>query len=114
MRPRLLTWWLIAIALLAVIWKVAPQQLPVVAYKLSLLSLAGVAGYWMDRHLFPYARPDGYLNAADWREWLKRRGKSSFEPDVSIAANYHLAFCTAQLRRALVVAACVIGIALGV
>ncbi len=114
MRPRLSVWWLIAIVLLAVIYRVAPQQLPVALYKLSLLSLAGIAGYWLDRHLFPYARPDGYLNAADWREWLKRRGKSSFEPDVSIASGYQMAFCTAMLRRALVVAACVVGVALGV
>lgn len=114
MRPRLSVWWLIAIVFLALIYHVAPQQLPVVLYKLSLLSLAGIAGYWLDRHLFPYARPDGYLNSADWREWISRRGKSSFGPDFCVAKGYVLPFCAAMLRRALVVAACVVGVALGV
>lgn len=114
MHPRLSVWWLIAIVFLALIYHVAPQQLPVVLYKLSLLSLAGIAGYWLDRHLFPYARPDGYLNSADWREWISRRGKSSFGPDFCIADGYVLPFCAAMLRRALVVAACVVGVALGV
>lgn len=114
MRPRLSIWWLIAIVLLALIYHVAPQQLPVVLYKLSLLSLAGIAGYWLDRHLFPYARPDSYLDSVDWRRWLQKRGKSSYAPDLTVTNGYHLVFCAAQLRRALVVSACVVGVALGV
>ena len=51
--------WVIAAALLTiVVWLMAPQQVPVTVYKLSLVALAAVAGYWIDRSLFPYARPD--------------------------------------------------------
>lgn len=47
----------LAITLLALIYYLSPAQLPIVAHKLSLICLAGVLGYWLDRHLFPYARP---------------------------------------------------------
>lgn len=51
--------WVIAAALLTLlVWLLAPHQVPVTVYKLSLVALAAVAGYWIDRSLFPYARPD--------------------------------------------------------
>ena len=54
--------WLLAAALLSLaVWWIAPQQLPVSIYKLSLVALSAVAGYWIDRSLFPYARPDVFL-----------------------------------------------------
>lgn len=56
--PRLSGWLLITLVLLACVWAIAPQQLPVSLYKLSLVTLAAVVGYWIDRSLFPYARPD--------------------------------------------------------
>lgn len=59
--PRLWGWLLITILLTATIWALAPQQLPVTAYKLSLVTLAGVIGYWMDRSFFPYARPHVFM-----------------------------------------------------
>lgn len=59
--PRLSGWFLITVVLLAAVWAIAPQQLPVSLYKLSLVTLAAVVGYWLDRSLFPYARPDAFL-----------------------------------------------------
>lgn len=59
--PRLSGWFLITVLLLACVWAIAPQQLPVSLYKLSLVSLAAVVGYWLDRSIFPYARPDEFL-----------------------------------------------------
>jgi hypothetical protein len=47
--------------LLVAVWALAPHQLPVSLYKLSLVSLAAVVGYWLDRSIFPYARPDAFL-----------------------------------------------------
>lgn len=58
--PRLAGWLVIALVLLAAVWAVAPQQLPVSLYKLSLVALAAVVGYWIDRSIFPYARPDAF------------------------------------------------------
>lgn len=43
--------------LLALIFFLSPAQLPVVLHKLSLVTLAAVLGYWLDRHIFPEARP---------------------------------------------------------
>lgn len=59
--PRLSGWFLIALLLAVLVWAIAPQQLPVSLYKLSLVTLAGVVGYWLDRSMFPYARPDEFL-----------------------------------------------------
>ena len=58
--PRLTGWTLIALLLLLAVWLLSPQQLPVSLYKLSLVTLAAVVGYWLDRSLFPYARPDKF------------------------------------------------------
>ncbi|MCE5182366.1 MAG: putative holin [Betaproteobacteria bacterium] len=55
---RMIEWLLISLALLAAIYFVSPQQLPVVIYKLSLLTTAAWVAYWIDRAMFPYARPD--------------------------------------------------------
>jgi hypothetical protein len=56
--PRNSLFLLLAVALLGLLALVSPAQLPVALYKLTLISLAAVAGYWSDRALFPYARPD--------------------------------------------------------
>ena len=85
-RFRMDDWLIGAIILGSLIAIIAPQQIGVTIYKLSLIALAGVAGYWLDRGLYPYARPDrldGYFSA-----W-------------------------AQIRRALIVAAAIIGVGLG-
>lgn len=89
--PRLTFMLIVAVCLTTVIAVVAPQQLPVTLYKLSLITIAGVAGYWLDRELFPYARPDRFQNDPLWE----------------------FAFVLTQLRRALVVAACIVGVGLG-
>lgn len=109
--PSFRMWVTLAVAiLLAILVTVfAPQQLPVTLYKLSLISGAGVAGYWLDREMFPYARPDSYLNVTDWRDAHKRCDAA----DLTIAEGYHEVFAAAMLRRALVVAAAMMGVGLG-
>ena len=85
-RFRMDTWLAVALTLAALIAWIAPQQIGVTLYKLSLIALAGTTGYWLDRSLFPYGRPDrleGYFSA-----W-------------------------AQIRRALIVSAAIIGVSLG-
>lgn len=59
--PRLSGWAFISLLLAFAVLFIAPQQLPVSLYKLSLVTLAGVIGYRLDRSMFPYARPDMYL-----------------------------------------------------
>jgi len=108
--PRSSLFIILAIALLALIAVLSPVQLPVVAYKAALIALAAVLGYWLDRVLFPYARPDSYL----YRDW--RHGTDEPEGDVDFPVakpEYIRAFCTAQIRRAVIVGCVVIGVAVG-
>lgn len=71
----------------------APQQIPVTVWKLTIVTLGGLVGYWLDRHLFPYARPHTFLQ----------------EP-----VFHRHAFCMAMLRRAIIVGASIIAFALAV
>lgn len=57
-RIRMIDWAVVSVVAAIVIALLAPQQLPVALYKLFLVASAAVAGYWIDRSLFPYARPD--------------------------------------------------------
>lgn len=107
--PRLTTWLIIAIVLLVAISLVSPQQLPIVVYKLSLVSLAAGAGYWIDRALFPYARPDGYLV----RDWRCGSCAGIHRVDYPIADGYAHAFMVATVRRAAIAAAVIVAVALG-
>lgn len=107
--PRMTGWLLLAVCLVVVIALVSPQQLPVATYKLSLISLATVAGYWLDRSLYPYARPDSYLEL-DWRHGTE---EPAFDADYRIVPGYHWVFCAAMLRRAIIVGAVVLAVALG-
>jgi hypothetical protein len=61
--PRLSGWLVITVLLAACVWSISPHQLPVSLYKLSLVSMAAVVGYWLDRSLFPYARPDTFMDS---------------------------------------------------
>ena len=107
--PRSSTWICIALILLVLVALLSPQQIPIAVYKLSLIALAAVVGYWVDRMIFPYARPDGYLDI-DWRHGTD---EPINQVDFKVVNGYHTIFAAAMLRRAIVVAAVVLGVALG-
>lgn len=111
--PRLSGWFSVALVLALLVWAIAPQQLPVSLYKLSLVTLAGVVGYWLDRSMFPYARPDEFLpdteRAIDVPEAGDQVCTLLVAPDES---QLRLAG-TAMLRRALIVAATMLAMGLG-
>jgi len=102
--PRLVVWLLVSVVLLAGIALISPQQLPVVLYKIALVTIAAVLAYWLDRTLFPYARPHDALDK--YRHWADRGS-------LDAADAYLRAFALATLRRALIVLACVLGLTLG-
>ncbi|MFL3998634.1 putative holin, partial [Pseudomonas aeruginosa] len=78
----------VTLVLLIILAAIRPEQLQVVTYKLVLVTLGAVAGYWIDRSLFPYvARPH------------------------ECSAN--LVVVGAWLRRGLIVLACILGLTLG-
>lgn len=95
--PRMSFTLLAAIVLGIVIAIVAPHQLLVTAYKLSLISAAGVGGYWLDRECFPYARPDTFIPGP---------GAPFYQLETII-------FAACMIRRAIIIAACMIAVGLG-
>ena len=116
--PRMFWWLIVTIFLLAVIGLLYPQQVPVTVYKLSLVTLAGVVGYWLDRELFPYARPDLFM-VLDAVPDPNKGGLC--DPDLeeceytptSITAANRLPFAVSMLRRALIVMGAMIAMGLG-
>ena len=116
--PRMLDWLIYAIVLASLVWLLAPQQLPVSVYKLSLVALAAVVGYWIDRSLFPYARPDQFLSrydsecdAAEDAEPNIPEGESIFAvcPDHGLLRIAGVA----MMRRAIIVASTMLAVGLG-
>jgi hypothetical protein len=108
--PRMIEWWLIAALLCGVIFKLAPQQLPVSVYKISLIAIAGVVGYWLDRSLFPYARPDSFQGSEVERE---SGGEEALCFELDYEPPNDMLFAVSMVRRALIVAAAMIAVGLG-
>ena len=119
LHQRLRNWIVLAVILLAVIAVLSPEQLGVTLYKLSLVSIAAILGYHLDRALFPYASPGSYL-LDNWKK--KARGKAGNPangiqcfntPEYPVVKGYELIFATVLIRRALIVAAICIGVTMG-
>lgn len=109
--PRLSGWILITLLLLACVWAIAPQQLPVSLYKLSLVTLAAVVGYWLDRSLFPYARPDFFFADDD----LFKAGPEGMSRVQGCTVDDSLGrlMSAAMLRRAIIVGCAMLAMGLG-
>ncbi|MBK1613343.1 hypothetical protein CKO44_07650 [Rubrivivax gelatinosus] len=106
--PRMTSWLILSVLLFVAalgMQHMAPSSLVAVTlYKLHLMSTAGWAGYWLDRVLFPYARPHLYCEA-----------ETEIEPfDDGAVLQVMTAHAPAvMLRRAVIVAGCLICVALG-
>jgi hypothetical protein len=80
-------------------------------YKAHLMSLGGWGGYWLDRALFPYARPHEFLGTLE--EDAPLHGS-----DVHYEAFDELmlapsAYPSSMMRRAVIVVGCLICVGLG-
>jgi hypothetical protein len=62
---------LAALSLLLIAY-VSPQQITVVIYKVSLVSLFALIGFRIDRMIFSYARPDRVIPALAPAAWIRR------------------------------------------
>lgn len=126
-QVRMADWVIAAVLLTLLVWLLSPQQLPVSVYKLSLVALAAVTGYWIDRSLFPYARPDlffelrhGAEDAPQETTFTQLGGVVSFA-EQAMAINLESATAdqltrlaaVAMVRRALIVAAAMLAVSLG-
>lgn len=109
-RRRLLSWLIASVVLIVLIAVISPHQLSVTLYKLSLISLAAVLGYHLDRGLFPYASPGSYLQA-DWKASPPYDGTD--KPEYPVVAGYEKVFAAVLLRRAIIVAAVCLAVAMG-
>ena len=103
--PRLVGWLISTVAIMIALAFFAFEQMPVIGYKLALVMLGAVLGYWIDRSLFPYARPHECLP--------NRNCPGGGATDPQEAFRYTVAFAAACLRRSLIVLACVLGLTLG-
>lgn len=101
---------ILAAVLVVLLCAVAPVQIPVAIYKVVLALAAGLAGYWLDRAIWPYAHPAGYL-ADDWRK--EPDADNEGNADYPIVTEYRWPFVAAMLRQAAIVGVCMLAVCLG-
>lgn len=92
-KLRVGPWLVAALIMAALVGLLYPHQLGVLLWSLTKLSFGAYLGYWIDRSIFPYARPGDY-NCRD--------------------ANGMSALALLMLRRAIIIAAAIIALGLGV
>lgn len=93
---RLFGWGFFTLLLFVALALIAPHQMPVVLYKVALVTLGAVLGYHIDRALFPYARPHEMHHT---------------EPHIRPEAHWPRSL--AMIRRAIIVLAVILGLTLG-
>lgn len=106
--PRMTIPNILATVLVLAVAAIAPHQAPVLVYKLGAVAAGGCLGYLLDRAAFPYAQPSGYLRV-DWRD------VDNFEDnrvDYGFAFGGERPFLVACLRRAAIMCACMLAVAL--
>ncbi len=103
--PRMTKTAVLALALAVAVVLIAPQQLPVIVYKLALVVLAGVAGYILDRALFPYARP--HILSPDPINPREIPG------EIPRLDTWDMLYIAAQLRRTLIVVGAMLAVGMG-
>ena len=93
-KLRIGPWLILAIITTCVVGVLYPHQLGVLLWSLTKLCWGAYLGYWIDRSIFPYARPD------------------AFNPDRD--ANERTLWELLMLRRAIIIAAAILALGLGV
>lgn len=110
--PRMLVCLVLTLVLMALslyLQQVAPGSLlAVTLYKAHLMALGGWGGYWLDRGLFPYDRPHQYLISDE-----ARKPEEISEVFGILGVVQTGSFSQAMLRRAIIVAACLVCVGLG-
>lgn len=121
--PRMLAW--VAASLLLIITArfaqdLAPGSILAVSlYKAHLLALGGWGGYWLDRALFPYDRPHQHVLPAGERVWIEpdtadpAGSNAPIEAELATSEADSFGLAMSSLRRAIVVAACLVCVGLG-
>lgn len=92
-KLRLGPWLILALLCATIVGLLYPHQLGVLLWSLTKLSFGAYLGYWIDRSIFPYARPGNFTYSS---------------------AHSMTAWAMLMLRRALIIAAALIALGLGV
>jgi len=93
-KLRIGPWLILAIITTVVVAWLYPHQLGVLLWSLTKLCWGAYLGYWIDRSIFPYARPDAFNPDRDPKD------RTLWE--------------LLMLRRALIIAAALLALGLGV
>lgn len=112
---RMLGWVLASLALIVLALLVQGHWpgsvVAVTAYKAHLMALGGWGGYWLDRALFPYDRPHRYLDEDPDPE--PEHPAVEFGESICTGLITTSQYGYAMLRRAIIVAACLVCAGLG-
>jgi hypothetical protein len=114
--PRMGLWLWMSIALLGLIWFLAPHMVKVAAYKLALITIAAYIAYWISRGLEGGVRPHQLEREAAQSEENVRFGKIGrplADHVMTQAGNLRRAAEAIRVRRCYIVCACMIAVALG-
>jgi len=104
-RLRALPWLVFALIATAVVFVLAPHQIGLLIWSLSKLCFGAYLGYWIDRTIYPYARPHDLFHMANrLASQDLRNGARHMRQQASLAT----------LRRAAVMAAAIVALGLGV
>ncbi len=123
MKNRLIPVLIFSVILFALsIWAqaAAPASLVAVSlYKAHLISLGGWLGYWLDRIVSPYARPNLMVDTATQeahaaaQATAQEHGPLAYVMGVAAIDKTIEYTLQAALRRSMLIAACVIAVSLG-
>lgn len=103
--PRLFGWFIVATLLLIALAVLMQNQPPPPLYRVPMAGLGGVLGYWLDRAIFPYARPHdlcAYMAADDLDDLTCC---PDVEEPIEAVPNpdFNMLFTLAMQRRAIIV-----------
>ncbi|MDR3370690.1 putative holin [Rhodoferax sp.] len=115
--PRMLVFLVLTLLLMALSLFLKQSQpdslLAVTIYKSHLMALGGWGGYWLDRSLFPYDRPHKYCQIDDSSDIADAPESDDLAIQYGTAVDHSGSFGHSMLRRAIIVAACLICVGLG-
>lgn len=94
-KLRIWPWLFLALVFTCIIAFVAPYQIGVLVWSLSKLSLGAYLGYWIDRSVFHYCRPHALITS-------------------TLTTSQVHALAAAMIRRAIIIAAAILALGLGV
>jgi Putative 2/3 transmembrane domain holin len=98
---RLFGWLVLAVVLFGFVGYFAQHLFLVGLFKLSMVAIAAYGLYWFDRTLFYYARPDAFCSY------------DASDQSTHVNPGMETVFAAAQIRRAIMIAAGMIAVAMG-